>query len=603
MDVRGVGRPNRRSSVRAVRLAGAAVVGVLAIAQAAQAFYLDEDRNLSVRLRTYAQVAIATQNSYTETDPPKSFGQVMQNRYFANPEFDAKWAPYLPQGYVDELTTRLALWGFYDGLYDYGPAQYADRLSQQRFHYEDGNTANPFPHGAFITDGYSPQQALEGRGSRIDIRDEYARRWRVNEAYVSVAKGPIFLRIGRQAISWGESDTIGLLDANNPFDVTIVPGVFADLDEQRIPLWTARMTAELFNTVGPFSSGFLDSYIVPGMIDTTISPFPIGSASPYSPPPAAGPAPPIPGSFAQGQEQFLQLPSYKFGNSRWGVRFQTVIARNFTTSLWFYKTFNQAPTPVLLGISQVGHGIVAQLNERLENVAGIATTFYSDWINSIIRAEIEVFNNEPAFRYATNFAPFINSITKPTPTGGHFDKVNIIRGELGVDRNFFITALNPSTSFTNVNAFVFTALPDETKFKDYRAGGLLKPSALRRQAAGGAQAGAIAFTCDGQNPGPGQPRGCDFVNESPFSAFVQSHVETAYMHGKLAPAVTVIMNTYGALAFLNDLSYRWTDSFITSARYVNIHTFGNNVNDGFDTGLGLFRDRDQVWFRATYQIN
>jgi hypothetical protein len=567
-------------------------VGVLAIAQAAHAFYLDQDRNLSVRLRAYAQVAIATQDSYPETDPPKFSGQMMQNRYFVNPEFDAKWGPYLPQGILDEVTTRLALWGFYDGLYDYGPEQYADRLSQQRFHYNA--EGQPLPHGGFVTDGYNPQQALEGRGSRIDIRDEYARRWRVNEAYVSLAKGPIFLRIGRQAISWGESDTIGLLDANNPFDVTIVPGVFADLDEQRIPLWTARATAELFNNVGPFSSGFLDTYIVPGMIDTTISPFPIGSASPFSPPPAVGPP--------NSQEQFLQLPGYKFGNSRWGVRFQTVIARNFTTSLWFYKTFNQAPTPVILGLSQVGHGVVAQLNERLENVAGIATTFYSDWINSIIRSEIEVFNNEPAFRYATNFAPAINSGFKPG-VGGTFDKVNIIRGELGVDRNFFITALNPSTSFTNVNAFVFTALPDETKFKDYRAGGLLKPSALRRQAAGGAQAGAIAFTCDGQNPAPGQPRGCDFVNESPFSAFVQSHVETTYMHGKLAPAVTVIMNTYGALAFLNDLSYRWTDSFITSARYINIHTFGNNANDGFDTGLGLFRDRDEVWFRATYQIN
>ena len=44
------------------------------------------------------------------------------------------------------------------------------------------------------------------------------------------------------------------------------------------------------------------------------------------------------------------------------------------------------------------------------------------------------------------------------------------------------------------------------------------------------------------------------------------------------------------------------DSFILSARYINIHTFGSE-NNGFAPGLGLFRDRDQVWLRATYQLN
>jgi len=34
--------------------------------------------------------------------------------------------------------------------------------------------------------------------------------------YFNLTKGPLFVAVGRQSISWGESDTIGLLDANNP---------------------------------------------------------------------------------------------------------------------------------------------------------------------------------------------------------------------------------------------------------------------------------------------------------------------------------------------------------------------------------------------------
>ena len=41
----------------------------------------------------------------------------------------------------------------------------------------------------------------------------------------SYAKGPVFFRVGRQAISWGESDTVAMLDQNNPFDLTLAaPG-------------------------------------------------------------------------------------------------------------------------------------------------------------------------------------------------------------------------------------------------------------------------------------------------------------------------------------------------------------------------------------------
>jgi hypothetical protein len=563
-----------------------ALVGVLVTGGTARALYLDDARNVSLRMRAYTQATMATQGAEVQTDPGKGVGQIISQRNYFNPEFEVKFDPYLESWFdfdwLDEFSGRLALWGFYDGLYDYGPEQYANRAHQAKFHYsEEFPPPQGFPHGAFQTKGYTIRQALGGWGDARDARDIYGRRIRVNEAYVNLAKGPLFMRIGRQAISWGEADTIGLLDANNPFDTTLFPGVFWDLDEARIPLWTVRATYQLFNNIGPFSSGFLDTYLVPGMIDTTISPLQMQSVSPYSLPPPAPNA---------SIEVFDHLPTPKFGSSRWGVRFQTVIARDYTTSVWFYKTYPTQPTSLFWLPGPSGR-IVQTIEHRLTNVAGVATTFFFAPLNSIMRGEVEVFNGEPGFRVATNFSPLVSGTSPAT-----FDKLNIIRGEIGMDRNFFLRWLNPSNSFIWVTAFVFTANPDETQFKDYRAAGLLKPSAIKREKEGGAQAGTVTAGCDGQ---PGK---CDFVNQSDFEWFIQTHLESDFMHGKLKPAITTIADGRGALTFMPELTYRVTDYLLLNTKYVNIHTFGS-INNGFSASLGAARDRDQIWLRATYQLN
>ena len=583
MDVRfRAAALRRRLCLTAVAVVLAVATGVLP----ANALYLDDDQNFSLRLRAYSQLSVAMQDSQKfVTSPEKFTGQMMQNRTFANPELDTKFTSFLPNGWLDDFSGRLALWGFYDGLYDYGPDQYAQAAADIKFHRG--------PNGAFQTKGDTREQALAGNALARNVRDIYAHRYRVNEAYINISKGPVFFRIGRQAISWGEADTIGLLDANNPFDTTIVPGVFIDLDEARIPLWTVRGTYELFSDLGPFSSGLLDTYIVPGQVDTTISPLQMQSASPYSaPPPAPGP----------GVEVFQRRPGMRFGNSRWGARLQSVIARDYTTSVWFYKTFPTEPVAINLGVSPDTGRLVTSVESPLINVAGVASSWYSDLLNSIVRAEVEVFNNAPGFRVDTNISAGLSAecnapgAVKNSKTCGHYDKINLIRGELGVDRNVFIPWLNESNSFVWVTAFVFTANPDETTQKDYRSSGLLKPSALIRAGKGGAPAGSITTGCNGA-PGP-----CDYVNQGVFDFFFQTHLESNWMHGKLPAGITAVMNNRGALAIFPDVAYRVSDALIFSARYVNIHTFGSE-NNGFSAGLGLFRDRDEVWLRATYQLN
>jgi len=169
--------------------------------------------------------------------------------------------------------------------------------------------------------------------------------------------------VGRQTISWGESDTIALLDQSMPFNLTMaLPGIFQDIDEARIPLWTLRMNYKLFEDWGPLSGGFLDTYLVPGSIDTTVSQVPVPVASPYSPPSGDPQAfidnltAFIPADIrntlikaALGGLQFVQydqLPSRTMSNSRYGVRLGALVARDYTTSLWFYRTIAENPIPV-----------------------------------------------------------------------------------------------------------------------------------------------------------------------------------------------------------------------------------------------------------------
>ena len=55
--------------------------------------------------------------------PARSPFQLIENRNFMNPEFDARLTRYQPFS-LDDFSFRLALWGFYDGIYNYGTSQY-----------------------------------------------------------------------------------------------------------------------------------------------------------------------------------------------------------------------------------------------------------------------------------------------------------------------------------------------------------------------------------------------------------------------------------------------------------------------------------------------
>ncbi len=581
----------RLAVVRAARVArwsaAIAVACVVLLPSSADAIRFGQNDAVELRGRAYSQVTLSTEYSQFYTQPPIDPGNLKQWRTFYNPELEVDFRKLTGwRGFFDDVSGRLAIWGFYDGIYDFGPERYRQALARTKNY-------GPATNTAFYSEGHSIEQALSNSGRRRDGREFYGRRTRVNEAYLNFSKGPWFMRIGRQAISWGEADTIGLLDANNPFDILLIPGVQIDLDEARIPLWTLRMTYELFSTWGPFSSAFVDAYWVPGWLDTETGYLPIMGVSPYSVPP------PLQPGFIQ---VFDKLPRFETGNSRYGFKFQTVIYRDYNWSIWFYRTFQQVPVPTLVGVSAPnpngpGEFITTVLHHGLTNVIGTALSWYSETLNSIVRTEIELFNDEPGFLpYKAIGAVVDSGFTKR----GTYETANILRGEFGLDHNFFIPEINPAASFLGIVSVVWQANLSETSRKDFRTP-VIKPSAIRRQLNGGPLAGQVVTPyCD--NPNAPGPKECDFVNQDPFEAFIQATVRSDFAGGRLQPQLTTIATMRGALLFAPSLLYRFSDSFLFDVKYINAHTFGTG-NNGYTQGVGLLRDRDQVWFRATYQLN
>jgi hypothetical protein len=664
----------------------------LVVTSPARAYYLDQTRNFDVRLRMYAQLGIMMEDAesygcaptwttkgpngerkYLPNGDPRicppqyKFGDLAQERNFYNPEFDAKltdytsWMKDMGMSAVapDELKFRFAWWGFYDGIYDYLDPEWNQRRRDLLTRFSQSDAPNLF-------------NSYQFRDQNKNARHIYGSRNRINELYVDYTKGPLFFRVGRQAISWGESDTIALLDVSNPFDLTLgAPGFFQDVDEARIPLWTFRSTVKLLDQYKQLSSLFLDSYLVPGPIDTTVPINPIAAGvSPFTPDqsdpqfneiygPTRTPSFPAPnGILATGNYEHVvitdRLPAQNWGNSRWGARLTGVLMRDYTVQGWFFRTFNQQPVPLLssfpaagaalngtgmtlvddrgfrvddctlngaplkrpakggVGLGQTGvtpsgrpcswaAPVVTSLERRLESVMGLAATWYSQPLDGIIRTEAELFLDELAFIPSRNLNPrtqippaFRNPanrvIRNSMPTA------NYLRWVLGYDKFFFLRALNPTNSFLLSTSYNSSFNLSEHSGKDYRYP-YTKPGhhlqAMSRPLPGNpACQGSQAYN----NPLCVSVDAHDFVDAYQYEGFLQTAIQTDYMHGRLEPRLVFIDDVSGIFAFAPSVTYRLSDNLLLSGTYLAIA--GTRK-----AGIGVFRGHDMLQLRVTAQLN
>jgi len=149
-----------------------------------EAYFLDTNGNFDFRARLYTESAAATEASEPQTLPARKPFQIIEHRTFFNPEFEGKLTSYQPFG-LDDLSFRLALWGFYDGVYDYLTGQY-DRSRQNILaRFSQGYTESaPYSRTDKVRDlrkvyTYQPDPVL---GSDNDPGDVADLPFRINEA-------------------------------------------------------------------------------------------------------------------------------------------------------------------------------------------------------------------------------------------------------------------------------------------------------------------------------------------------------------------------------------------------------------------------------------
>lgn len=193
----------------------------------------------------------------------------------------------LPTGFIEEATFKLIYRFAYDSTYD---------LSDSR------------------RDNFS-------KGRRDHLKYE---NW-IREAYVDLAIPPVTLRIGRQQVIWGETDTFRALDVINPLD-TSWHWSREPWEDIRFPLFMTRAIYDI-GKFGPFEESFVEGIWIPGDFKRNRS-----CGNPYRPWCYYGSRRrgPVNTAFVDGQvvdlvtEVHDKKPDWQLKNSELGIRFKAV---------------------------------------------------------------------------------------------------------------------------------------------------------------------------------------------------------------------------------------------------------------------------------------
>ena len=254
---------------------GIALLGAgvgLGSAARAGAAALDASGDITLGVRTYAAARVGTQDTDISiiygtplhnrqtfrslTFPVSADGHLRQSRFFAEAELRHNLDRLIKDGFgplallndlpftLRNVKYSLTYRGAYDGVYDYGPAEYSTAYqyyNQTLLLPFNNKTVNPFPW-------------------RNTLRNVASERQQLFLAYVEADAGPIYLRFGRQILAWGETDAFRLLDNINPIDNSF-GGFLIPLDERRVPLDMLRASYKIpdFSFI-PFHEMFIEGY-------------------------------------------------------------------------------------------------------------------------------------------------------------------------------------------------------------------------------------------------------------------------------------------------------------------------------------------------------
>lgn len=509
-------------------------VGSLFIAQPARAIFLDDARTMQLSGVFYNQVRFRTTDSRRYNTKVADWN-MLQHRYFVDPQLLVQvqpWLRRLPLGedIVDFLQIEDARFFFnprfeYDGVYDYGPEAFRDDLAPR----------------------------LQ-KGNRLQLFEVYG-DFRLLQA--------VNVRVGRQNLSWGETDVFRLLDRINPLDNGF-GGFLISLDERRRPLTMVRASVgfgdypgwEIYNTA-------LEMFIAPDKRLPAGSPGPtpwgvIGAPSPAGFPPTliASLAALNRGSLRGSQ---LERPDISLEDSRWGARLLWTW-QDVSMSLAYLSTYPDGATPAL-GLNSDGNPIL-KLKFPNMHVVGFTATSPLTMLGldyTVFRTEVAGFLDEPFFIEEQNFA-----LDVPIP------KRNVIRAVLGFDHNQWIRSLNPT------NTFFFTAQAFYTDLQGSTSG--IKIPLQRK---------------------PGKYMDVD--SNSVVQTFIaNTNYSAAYFFNlaQIQPGITYLYDWEGAWLLQPSISFvrnQWKFR-------VEYNAIEGRFLAGLGGGIGTLKDKDNLTFRIDYLL-
>ena len=556
--------------------------------------FLDEAQTLRFNGRVYNRTAMAVENADANTrlQTPYNAFNMLQNRTFVQLEMRHNLVDLVEGSYqgplsilapllkplqwlqLEDMSYFMTYRGEYDGVWDYGPDVFRERFPLL------SNCGQPSKQKRT-----SPRQFADC--SRVNPRRTLRKRHRLFEAYVDLSWEALFLRIGRQNLSWGETDAFRLLDQINPLDASF-GGFLVSLDDRRVPLDMVRAVYS-FEDIGPFSELNIESY---GAFDKNISsPTPAGS-------PWSTPNPP-------GMRGVVKKPAQNFKDTRGGFRV-TARVGELTLSAAHYYTFLDTPevrivTPrknppiSLAAFEQAVHeGLASQFivdnfqaNVLYPKIAisGLTASFPVPRWYAIIRSEAAVFWDEPFFKNsgATQLLGPVLSGGQLTPgyrqvgidpaTGSpllsyenDIAHSHVVRWALGIDINRYIRALNPQQSFIISGQMFGTHIVD---FNDTSL----------------ASAGPYGFGHFAIPVSEPNRQNQSLVNIDQHQFVNTLSISTSFRSGVIKPQ----------LVFFYDWQGSWlVQPGITLTRDPFRLTLQYNYLDGQYNGIGLLRDRDNL---------
>jgi len=597
--------------LRAWAMVGVTAVSLLWLPARGGAISLDEAGDIKLGVRSYVNARVGTENThdgvpqftaskrlldvtYSATFPHSDAGHLRQNRAYIEAELNHDLSRLVKEGIgplsllndlpfkVKELAYHVTFRGEGDGLYDWGPREYSSAV--------EFNKLLAIPAPAFN------QTVVNVAAARERLRHLGTDRERLFQAYVEANAGDLFVRVGRQILSWGETDAFQLLDHINPIDNSF-GGFLIDLDERRLPLDMALGNYYL-GDFGPISEAYLEGYAA---IDDKVGYYPgVPAGSPWALPSLGWPS--------NAAETFLIQPARTVDNARGGFLFK-FNAMDATFSVAHYYTYFDTPdirvfTSGAPGSSDVLHSFQeglpcaapggtncgypahAYLTAPRVQVSGASTTFAVPQIYGVVRSEVAYFKGEPAYTQG-QLDPFLFN---PNNTGGDRvkDSVNAV---LGLDINQWIRALNPSQTFFVSTQFFYKHI-EHGAGSDILRNGKVNPDR---------EVLPVDLTLVKPPPriglnitSPVEP----IYIQQPIDQYLQTLlISTSYYSGQVTPAFTFFYDWGGAFLYQPSITVVHDPfRFIMDYSIIDSHIYKGG------SGVSLLKDRDNVQFRVEYVI-